>query len=327
MNARKKAVIDNFIRLAQKFFGLEGPDIDAELIMLSATLFEKLGLMPHISLQINSLGSPESRTAYRTTLVRYLTQHKEILDEDSQRRLTTNPLRILDSKNPALQTLINNAPKLIDHLDENSRQHFEKLQHYLKNAGIPFTINPCLVRGLDYYTKTVFEWVTNELGAQGTVCAGGRYDGLVEQLGGKATPALGWALGMERTILLMQQLQAITTPEVDIYFMSDSENTFAKALSITHGLHKTYPTLRILLHCGGGSLKNQFKKADKSGARLALILGEQELQQNAVTLKYLRENLPQRLLTQEELIAYLKTVPSPAARSHENKMNFTAGEG
>jgi histidyl-tRNA synthetase len=290
-------------------FGLEGPDIDAEIILLTAKILEKLGLQSSVALQLNSLGSPAARQSYREKLIAYFSLHKEQLDEDSQRRLTTNPLRILDSKNPAMQHLIENAPSLLDHLDEESQQHFLTLQDYLTSAGISFTVNPRLVRGLDYYTKTVFEWVTTELGAQGTVCAGGRYDGLVEQLGGKPTPAIGFALGMERTILLVQQLQSSLQSDLDphIYFISDGNAAFKSAINIADFLRDQLPGLRLVMHCGGGAFKNQFKKADKSGAQIALIVGEQELQNDAITIKFLREQTDQVTVRKEGLLDFLKT--------------------
>ena len=226
------------------------------------------------------------------------------MDEDSQRRLITNPLRILDSKNPAMQALILHAPKLIDYLDAESEQHFLKLQAYLTSAGVSFTINPCLVRGLDYYCKTVFEWVTTELGAQGTVCAGGRYDGLVEQLGGKPTPALGFAMGLERILLMIQQESLLNKP--DIYFMTESDLALEQAFQLTSLLRDRLPDVSLVLHCGGGSLKNQFKKADKSGAQIALVLGEQELKEKSITIKTLRENKPQQTISQETLGDYLQ---------------------
>jgi histidyl-tRNA synthetase len=297
-----------FYQAGAEVFGLEGPDIDAELIILTANLFEKLGLKSFVNLQINSLGSVEARAQYRAELVKYLTDHQAELDEDSKRRLTTNPLRILDSKNPELRELIFNAPKLTQYLDPESAEHFTKLQHYLSNAGIAFTVNPCLVRGLDYYTRTVFEWVTNELGAQGTVCAGGRYDGLVEQLGGKSTPALGFALGMERAVLMIQQSQRNLTSPIDIYFINDSEAAFQLGLEITSQLRNQIPGLCVLQNCGYGSLKNQFKKADKSGAKWAVILGEQEIQDNTISIKNLRENAQQTTLHQSELIDFIKEI-------------------
>jgi histidyl-tRNA synthetase len=297
-----------FHQCGAETYGLEGPDADAEIILLTAKVLEKLGLKGHVSLQLNSLGSIAARNQYREHLVHYFSSHHDRLDEDSQRRLLTNPLRILDSKNPAMQELIEHAPRLIDYLDLESTEHFAKLQDYLTHAGLEFTINPRLVRGLDYYTKTVFEWVTTELGAQGTVCAGGRYDGLVEQLGGKPTPAVGFAMGMERIILLLQQLQpqlsTLSAPHV--YFITDSDAAYKCAINLADTLRDQLSGLRILMHCGGGAFKNQFKKADKSGAQLALVMGEQELQANSVTVKFLRDNTEQAEVTQSELIAFLK---------------------
>jgi histidyl-tRNA synthetase len=296
-----------FHQCGVEVFGIATPDIDAELIAMSARLFDKLGLTPFISLQINSLGSVESRAAYRNELVNYLTERKDQLDEDSQRRLITNPLRILDSKNPGMQDLIANAPKLLDHLDAESKAHFDALLTFLSSAGISFTVNPCLVRGLDYYTKTVFEWVTTELGAQGTVCAGGRYDGLVEQMGGKATPALGFAIGMERLILMVQQVQKDTVhAAADIYFMTDCDLSFQKGLEICSELRDAFPRLRLMQHTGGGALKNQFKKADKSGARIAIIIGEQELQAKTAAVKFLREDRPQQTVAWNTLTDFLR---------------------
>lgn len=296
-----------FHQLGAEVFGIATPDIDAELIQLSARVFEKLNLTPHVKLQINSLGSPAARAAYREKLVEYFTQHKDQLDEDSQRRLTTNPLRILDTKNPAMRELVESAPKLIDSLDEESSQHFLKLQSFLTSAGIAFTVNPCLVRGLDYYTKTVFEWVTEELGAQGTVCAGGRYDGLVEQLSGKAVPALGFAIGMERLIILLQTVQEnVATSKPHFFILTDSDTTFQKGLEIANTLRNAFPDFCVLLHCGGGSLKNQFKKADKSNAQFAIIIGEQEFSNASVAVKSLRENVPQQIVTWDELTSHFK---------------------
>jgi histidyl-tRNA synthetase len=297
-----------FHQFGAEIFGLPGPDVDAELILLSARILEQWGLMSHVSLQINSLGSSQARQTYREELVKYLTQHKSELDEDSQRRLITNPLRILDSKNPALQTLISQAPKLIDYLDPESSAHFATLQHYLQQAGLSFTVNPCLVRGLDYYSKTVFEWVTESLGAQGTVCAGGRYDSLIEQLGGKATQALGFAIGLERIALLLQQnmAQPLTHVLPHAYIVTDNEAAFTAALVLTQQLRHEITGLRLSLHCGGGSLKNQFKKADKSGAQFALIIGEQELQTQSVSIKSLREEVPQQTITWNQLADFFR---------------------
>jgi len=298
-----------FHQFSAEVFGLEGPDIDAELILMSASIFEKLGVKSSLTLQLNSLGSPASRLAYRQTLVSYLKKNKQHLDEDSLRRLESNPLRILDSKSPQMKNIIENAPKLIDHLDADSLTHFEKLQTYLTHVGLAFEVNPCLVRGLDYYNKTVFEWVTTHLGTQGTVCAGGRYDNLVHQLGGKSTPALGFSIGMERTILLLQETsknKAKVEAALHAYLIYDSEPSFEAALKLATYLRAKVPSLHLVLHCGGGPIKNQFKKADKSGALYAIIIGEHELKTRSVSLKNLREDVPQQSLYQDELAEYLK---------------------
>lgn len=297
-----------FYQTAAEVFGLPGPDIDAELILMSAEILAQLGIKAETTLQINSLGSAASRKEYRKHLIQYFEAHKKDLDEDSLRRLDKNPMRILDSKNPDLKKLIANAPKLTDHLDEESLEHFNTLQDYLIHAGIAFEVNPCLVRGLDYYNGTVFEWVTEKLGAQGTICAGGRYDTLVEQLGGKATPALGFAFGMERTILLMQQAEAAKDHKATLhaYVMTEGDGTFVAGLKLANYLRNKVPGLKAVLHCGGGNLKNQFKKADKSGALFAIIIGEHELKTHTVSLKSLREDLPQQSLYQDELAEYMK---------------------
>lgn len=297
-----------FHQCSAEVFGLEGPDIDADIIVMSASILEKLGIKAFTKLEINSLGTPEARSAYRKKLVQYLNQHKDSLDADSMHRLYKNPLRILDSKNPDMRAIIEKAPKLIDHLDEASLAHFEKLQEYLTHADIAFEVNPFLVRGLDYYTKTVFEWTTDQLGAQGTVCAGGRYDGLVEQLGGKPTPALGFSFGMERTVLLMQQSKQKykIDPDLHAYVITDSDASFSHGLKLSKYLRSKVHGLRIMLHCGGGTMKNQFKKADKSGAAYAIIIGEHELKTHSVSLKALRADLPQQTLYQDELAEYLK---------------------
>lgn len=300
-----------FHQCAVEVFGLAGPDIDAEVILMSAAIFEKLGIKSDVTLQINSLGTAAARNQYRELLVTYLKQHEELLDEDSKRRLVSNPLRVLDSKNPALKEIIANAPKLLDHLDAESAEHFEKLQHYLRQAGLAFEINTSLVRGLDYYSKTVFEWVTDKLGAQSTVCAGGRYDGLVEQLGGKPTPAVGFAMGLERLILLLEQVEATKTlaqQPLHVYLMTDGEEAFTAGLNAATELRKKLPTLKLMLHCGGGGLKNQFKKADKSGALFALIIAEDELKAGKLSLKPLRGNGDQTTVTIEEATAFLQNI-------------------
>ncbi|TDO08620.1 MULTISPECIES: histidine--tRNA ligase [Halomonas] len=297
-----------FHQVGVEAFGLAGPDIDAETILLSARLWKALGLYQHVSLELNSLGSAEARAAYRDTLVAYFEAHYETLDEDSRRRLTSNPMRILDSKNPAMSEILDAAPRLMDHLDDASRTHFEQLCALLDAAGIDYVINPRLVRGLDYYGRTVFEWTTTALGSQGTVCAGGRYDGLVEQLGGKPTPAVGFALGLERLVLLLETLALVpdsARDELDVYLLPMDESATTPALLLGERLREALPALRVQLHCGGGSFKSRIKKADRSGARLALLLGEDELAEGNVTLKFLREAREQQRLPQAGLVEHL----------------------
>lgn len=279
-----------FHQVGVEAFGVATPDMDAEVILLSARLWRQLGVADSVELQLNSIGSLEARAAYRDALVAYLQQHHEALDEDSQRRLQSNPLRILDSKNPETQALLNGAPALGDYLDEESRSDYARLKELLDAAGVAYTENPRLVRGLDYYNKTVFEWVTDRLGAQGTVCAGGRYDGLVAQLGGKPVPAIGFAMGMERLVLLLEACDRLplTEPEADIYVVSFGAPAQRVAMAASERLRDTFAGLRIVQHNGGGSFKSQMKKADKSGARFALIWGEDEVAAGTVTLKALR---------------------------------------
>lgn len=286
--------------------GMPGPDIDAEMILMTARLWEELGLTDKIRLEINSLGSKASRQAYRTALVDYLTIHQATLDEDSQRRLNTNPLRILDSKNPTMKALIDNAPKLTDYLDEASRDHFNALKALLDRAKISYIVNPHLVRGLDYYDFTVFEWITDDLGAQGTVCAGGRYNTLIEQLGGKDSPAVGLALGLERLALLLPDA-AVPSQAPHAYLAYLGEQAAQASLQIAEDLRNAIPELNIVTHCGGGDLKKQMKHADRSQASCALILGEEELNNQTLTLKYLREDKPQETLAISEIIEYLKS--------------------
>jgi histidyl-tRNA synthetase len=297
-----------FHQFGLEAFGMAGPDIDAEVILLSARLWKSLGLSAHVTLELNSLGSNQARADYRAALVAYLEQHKELLDEDSLRRMYSNPLRVLDSKNPVMQDMLGKAPQLLDYLDDESKADFDGLQKRLKAAGVDFVINPRLVRGLDYYNKTVFEWVTSSLGSQGTVCAGGRYDGLVEQLGGKATPAVGFALGMERLVLLLQTLDLLpqAQPQTDIYLMALGESAELAAVSIAEGLRNDLPDMRLMTHSGGGNLKKQLKKADKSGASLGLLLGETELAAGEITLKWLREEKPQQNIKLTELSGFIK---------------------
>ncbi len=294
-----------FHQLGVEAYGFSGPDIDAEMIMMTARLWKQLGLTG-LSLQINSLGSAEARLAYRETLIRYFESHKSELDEDSQRRLHSNPLRILDSKNPAMQALNDAAPKLLDHLDEESKQDFESLCKTLDNVGIAYEVNPRLVRGLDYYSKTVFEWVTDQLGSQGTVCAGGRYDGLVAQLGGRAATAIGFAIGLERLILLLETMNAL--PEIastDAYIVAVGERAAEQSLLLAEQLRDEVPNLKLITHCGGGSFKNQFKRADRSGVRWTLILGDDEIDQQVVGVKTMATG-EQETVPWDALANYLK---------------------
>jgi len=279
-----------FHQIGVEAFGVASPDMDAELIVLCARIWRRLGIAGCLRLQLNSIGSAQARAAYRAALVEYLEARVDALDEDSQRRLHSNPLRILDSKVAETQALLDGAPALGDYLDDESSADFARLCELLAAAGIDYELNPRLVRGLDYYNKTVFEWITDQLGAQGTVCAGGRYDGLVGQLGGKETPAVGFAMGMERLVLLlMEQGVALERAEADVYVVAVGGAAERSALAATETLRGDFPQLRIVVHAGGGSFKSQMKKADKSGARVALIWGEDEAASNSVTVKLLRE--------------------------------------
>jgi len=295
-----------FHQFGAEVYGIATPDIDAELILIGARLWRQLGLKG-VRLELNTLGSSETRIKYKAVLVEYLKQHNNLLDEDSLRRLETNPLRVLDSKNPAMKAMLDAAPALIDYLDDESRQQFGKLKASLDVAGVTYTVNPRLVRGLDYYCKTVFEWITDELGAQGTICAGGRYDGLVEQLGGKATPAMGFALGMERILSLLESRQQQQPDTIDIYMVVLGEACEIKGLELAENIREQLPELRMITHCGAGSIKSQMKKADKSGALIALILAEDELKAQQVTVKYLREKKEQQTVDFDELINFLAT--------------------
>jgi histidyl-tRNA synthetase len=295
-----------FHQVGVETFGMSGPDLDAELILMTARLWQRLGLTD-LELQLNSLGTSEARAAYRRQLVDYFSAHQEQLDEDSRRRLETNPLRILDSKNPALRDLIAVAPKLTEHLDAESRAHFDALCGILDAAGVAYRLNPCLVRGLDYYSRTVFEWVTDRLGAQGTVCAGGRFDALVEQLGGKPTPAAGFAMGLERLLeLVREQLRPDHAPHAYLVLVGDTAQR--QGLVLAERLRDAVPGLRLLSHCGGGSFKSQFKRADKSGAAVALVLGDDEVAQGTVGVKYLRVDQPQQNLAQAALVDCLQAL-------------------
>jgi histidyl-tRNA synthetase len=282
-----------FHQIDAEAFGFEGPDVDAEVILLSARLLRLLGLR-NVKLLVNSLGTPASRAAYRDKLTDYFSAHAPSLDEDSKRRLTGNPLRILDSKNPQMQRIIAAAPQLLESLDTESRQHFESLCGQLRSAGIEYHIEPHLVRGLDYYTRTVFEWTTDALGSQSTVCAGGRYDGLVAQLGGTDTPAVGWAMGQERIVMLLQkQNLALPKDRPQIYLVLAGERAEIPGFKLAEQLRDAWPDLAVQINLGGGSFKTQFKRADKSGAEFALVLGDEELARGAVAVKALRRDLPQ----------------------------------
>ncbi len=304
----QKGRLRQFHQIGVEAFGMAGPDIDAEMLLLTARLWKDLGISDAVSLQLNSLGTAEARAEYRSALVAFLSANRQQLDEDSQRRLDSNPLRILDSKSEETQALLNDAPALNDFLDQESREHFEQLTALLDAAGIAYEINPRLVRGLDYYGKTVFEWVTDKLGAQGTVCAGGRYDGLVTQLGGKPTPAVGFAMGIERLMLLLQELDVLPAgldQQADVYLLAVGD-VQAEAVTLSEQLRDRIPYLRLMKHCGGGGFKAQMKKADRSGADIALILGEDEVANQQVTVKYLREDKPQQALSIAELVDLLQ---------------------
>lgn len=295
-----------FHQMGVESFGLAGPDIDAEMIMMTARLWQQLGMADDVQLELNSLGTSEARKAYRDVLVAYLEQHKDILDEDSQRRLTSNPLRILDSKNPDMQAMIEAAPKLMDHLDDESREHFNQLCKLLDEAGIKYVINQRLVRGLDYYSKTVFEWTTTRLGAQGTICAGGRFDGLVEQLGGKAGHAMGFALGIERLVALLEDNEdAVINNLPHAYLLMAGDKAQQQGFLLAEKLRDEIVGLRLMSHCGGGSFKSQMKKADKSGAQVALILGDDEIANQQITIKDLRGDSDQQQVAINDLNSYM----------------------
>ncbi|NAW78789.1 histidine--tRNA ligase [Vibrio sp. V33_P6A3T137] len=275
-----------FHQCGVEVFGIDGPDVDAELIMMTARLWRELGISEHVRLELNSIGSLAARADYRSALIEYLEQHQDVLDEDCKRRMYTNPLRVLDSKNPDVQAILGDAPELADYLDAESKQHFSGLCELLDAAGIEYTVNQRLVRGLDYYNRTVFEWITESLGSQGTVCGGGRYDGLVEQLGGKATPAVGFAMGLERLVLMMETLgNTEVRRSVDVYIVTAGEGTTMAGMKLAEQLREQVPGLRVMNHCGGGNFKKQFKRADKVGAAVALVLGENEIAEKTVVLK------------------------------------------
>ncbi len=282
-----------FHQIDAEAFGFAGPDIDAELILLSARLLRRVGL-GRLKLLVNSLGTPASRAVYREQLAAYFKAHEAALDADSKRRLTGNPLRILDSKNPDMQHLVAGAPRLLESLDAESKQHFETLCTHLRSAGIEYHVEPHLVRGLDYYTRTVFEWTTDALGSQSTVCAGGRYDGLVEQLGGASTPAIGWAMGQERIVMLLEkQGLAAVRERPQVYLVMVGAQTEVPGLHLAERLRDARPDLKLQLNLGGGSIKTQFKRADKSGAQFAIVLGDDELARGVVAIKHLRGEVAQ----------------------------------
>lgn len=290
-----------FHQVGAETFGMPGPEIDAELIVMTARFWSLLKL-DNIHLELNSIGSAESRQRYKEVLVEYFSQHKDLLDEDSKRRLHSNPMRILDSKNPAMRDVIKNAPVILDYLDEDSDQHFKGLCRLLDQQGIEYTINPRLVRGLDYYNKTVFEWVTTELGSQGTVCGGGRYDGLVEQLGGRETPACGFAMGIERLLALIEAKNTLELPSLtDIYMVLVGDDAIAQGIAVAEQLRSESPQLRIITNAGGGSFKAQIKRADKSGASIALIIAGDEVANNTVSVKPLRGQGQQETVASTDL--------------------------
>ena len=297
-----------FFQLGVETYGMAGPDIDAELILIMERLWKKLGIRDKVRLQLNSLGTIAERMVYRDSLVGYFQGHLEQLDEDSLRRLETNPLRILDTKNPAMREVVANAPELMDFLGDDSRVHFNAITTILDDLGISYELNSRLVRGLDYYSKTVFEWVTDELGSQGTVCAGGRYDGLIEQLGGKPNHAVGFAMGIERLLALVETLDTVPLASpVDVYMIRVGEIAEQQGMRFAETIRNEIPNLKLQVNCGGGSFKSQFKKADKSGAEFALILGDDEVSRGEVSIKPLRNaEQPQQQLSLQQAIEFLQ---------------------
>ena len=300
-----------FHQFGIEVFGLKGPDIDAEILMLTNRIWQKFGISDHVKLELNSLGSSEERKQYRSKLVSFLEEHKDVLDEDSKRRMYTNPLRVLDSKNEAVQELLKDAPKLSDFFGEETLAHFNGLRKLLDEAGIHYEINDRLVRGLDYYNYTVFEWVTDLLGAQSTICGGGRYDGLIEQLGGQPSPAVGCAIGLERFMLVAEAVgQKESRGPVDVYFCSMGENARSRSFQIAEQLRTGIKGLRLMMNCGDGAFKKQFKKADKSGARYALVLGDDELEKGMIAVKDLRNDGSQQEVAIGDLPGFLSSALS-----------------
>ena len=292
-----------FDQIGAECFGMPGPDVDAELLLLNARIWRKLGLADDIRLELNSLGNPDSRAKFKEKLTDYLQAYEQELDEDSQRRLTTNPLRILDSKSSRTQEILQGAPILHDFLDNESRQHFEDLKGLLEDNGVSYEVNPNIVRGLDYYNKTVFEWITTTLGSQGTVCGGGRYDGLVEQLGGKPSPGVGFAMGLDRLSLMLAE-KTESSSNADVYVVSQGNAARANALRLAESVRDQLSGKKVVVHCGDGKFKSQMKKADASGADLALILGEDEVAAGTVGIKSLREGGEQSTISQNTLVQY-----------------------
>jgi len=298
-----------FWQVGAEVYGIAGPYIESELILLSARLWHRLGLAEHVSLQVNSLGSADDRDNYRRVLVEYLSDHSSDLDEDSKRRLQTNPLRVLDTKNPAMANVVAAAPSVLDHLCDESRQHFEGLQAALDQCGVKFEINPRLVRGLDYYSHTVFEWVTDQLGAQGTVCAGGRYDSLTEQLGAKSAPGVGWALGIERLLALIADTGNAPQPvSPHVYMVLAGDQAIVAGLALAEEIRLAEPAWRVLCNCAGASMKSQFKRADKSAAQVALVIGEGEINDGTVSVKLLREQTQQQTVSRAQLVDVLRGI-------------------
>ena len=293
-----------FHQLGVETFGFASPDIDAELIILSQHMWEKINLPQAPKLEINSLGTSQVRQAYREKLITYLQRYESELDLDAKQRLHTNPLRILDSKNPDLKNIIQNAPSFLEHLDDESKQHFERLQELLTAANIEYSINTRLVRGLDYYSKTVFEWIVEGLGAQATICAGGRYDGLVDQLGGKPCAAAGFAIGLERLAALLEETQ-LEEPIIDVYMILMGGQAELIGLALAIDIRGKLPTHSVVINCGGGSIKSQMKRADRSNARLAIILAEDEINNSTVSVKFLREQRDQETISQDNLVPFL----------------------
>lgn len=299
-----------FHQFGLEAFGIATPDIDAEVILLTARLWKELGIKEFVTLELNSLGSNEERAHYRDALVAFLTEREELLDEDSKRRMHTNPLRVLDSKNPQVQEALTGAPRLSDYFGEETQAHFESLCKRLDAAGVKYKLNPRLVRGLDYYNRTVFEWVTDSLGSQGTICAGGRYDGLVEQLGGKSTPGFGFALGIERLVLMLTSLEKVNNvrAQVDAYIVILGDDAQIAANQLAEQWRDQVPEIHLQCHCGGGNMKKQLKRADKSGAQIALILGDNELAEKSVMVKYLRGQSEQKNVALEEVTQLLSAL-------------------